>query len=62
MANVEMKVRVKRDGLVLILETMSGKLVSTFNLQEHLGLSDEQAKELLAQLDERDRQKAEDVQ
>lgn len=53
MASLEMKIRLEREGLdVRIYSVPTNRLISTFNLQEHYGLSDDNAQWLLKKLDE----------
>lgn len=59
MASLEMKIRLERKGLMIrIYSGLSGRLLSTVNLQEHYGLSDDNAQWLLKKLDEKEKEKA----
>lgn len=56
MAVAEIKVRVEREGLILrIYSGASDKLISTLDLKEYYGLSDDNAAYVLRRLDEKDK-------
>lgn len=58
MASLEMKIRLEREGLdVRIYSVPTNRLISTINLQEVWGLSDDNAAYVLRKLDEKNEQK-----